>query len=344
MEIVNTIRNELVQGMIGALIFLLLLLTSCGGNKTRPPEIDHMDRAGQAGTGATADEISKWLSSKPPATSFSAADYLIGPEDLLEVTIFQAKELDSAVRVSASGYIRLPLIEKVHAEGMTVYELEQSLREKLKKYLSDPEVSVFVKEYRSQQIMVLGSVQKPGVFYVSGQRSVLDLLSLAGGLDDNAGDVCILQKTSFATEGEGNNIVIDLTQLLSGKVTYNLPLHSGDVILVPRSGVFFVDGAVNGPGSFSIRNKVTVSQAIAMAKGFSFDAIKSDVKIYRDSGKSEKEVIQIDYDDVLSRKTPDIELKEKDIVIVERSGFKRFAKGLAGYFNFGWFGLRSPGL
>ncbi|MEW6003566.1 MAG: hypothetical protein AB1638_13095, partial [Nitrospirota bacterium] len=84
---------------------------------------------------------------------------------------------------------------------------------------------------------------------------------------------------------------------------------------------------------------ITFSQAISMAKGLSMDATKSDIKLYRDTGKQERDAITIDYDDVLQGKIQDIELKDKDVIIVSSSGFKRFVGGLAGYFNFGYFGF-----
>jgi hypothetical protein len=76
-----------------------------------------------------------------------------------------------------------------------------------------------------------------------------------------------------------------------------------------------------------------------MAKGLGLDAMKSDIKIYRDTGKQERDVITIDYDEVLDRKVPDIEVKDKDVIIVTSSNFKRFIGGLIGYFNFGYFGF-----
>ncbi|MDQ7788243.1 MAG: SLBB domain-containing protein, partial [Thermodesulfovibrionales bacterium] len=137
-----------------------------------------------------------------------------------------------------------------------------------------------------------------------------------------------------------DNIVIDLDQLLiKGQVAFNIAMNAGDVILVPKSGIFFVDGAVKNPGSFPLKGKMTFTQAISLAKGFGVDAKKSDIKIYRDTGKQERDVITIDYDDVLDRKLPDIEMKDKDVIIVTSSTLKRIYGGLAGYFNFGYFGF-----
>jgi polysaccharide export outer membrane protein len=275
--------------------------------------------------------------------TFSAADYKIGPEDLLEIKVFQASELDTVARVSASGFIKLSLIDKIEAAGLTVYELESLICKKLEKYLTEPVVSVFIKEYRSQQIAVLGSVKNPGVFYVTGQRHLLDLLSMAGGLGPDAGDVCILQRPSgnnHQDNQQSEKTVIDLDQLLiKGNFDLNIPLYSGDVVHVPQAGIFFVDGAVQSPGSYQLKNKITFTQAIGMAKGLKYEAVHSDMKIYRDNGKPEREVIPIDYDSVLAGKSLDIEIKDKDIIVVARSGFKSLIQGLSASLSFGIFSL-----
>jgi polysaccharide export outer membrane protein len=334
-------RNEMIQSAIAIGVLILLLLTSCAGNSVQlNPALMQ-----QAASEAKSDRLNAALTEKNIQIKrpFSTSDYKIGPEDLLEITVFQAKELDTVARVSATGYIKLPLIDKIKASGLTTSELESLLIEKLKKYLSDPVASVFIKEYRSQQIIVLGSVKNPGVFNVVGQRCLLDLLSTAGGLNPDAGDICIIQRNSKSQSRDGakeKNIVIDLDQLLiDGRVDLNIALAPGDVILVPRSGIFFVDGAVQSPGSFPLKGRITLTQAISMARGLSYEAIKSGIKIYRDNGKRERDVISVDYDEILDRKIPDVELKDKDIVIVAASGFKRFINGLTGYFNFGGIGL-----
>jgi polysaccharide export outer membrane protein len=275
----------------------------------------------------------------------TSSDYKIGPEDLLEIDVFQVQELKTSVRVSAKGYIKLPLVNGVKASGLTVSELETRLAKDLEKFVKEPVVSVFVKEYRSQQISVLGSVKDPRVHYVTGQRYLLDMISLAGGLTPEAGGVCIIQRNPEAFgEGAGSGqvekIVVDLEELLvNGRPELNIPVTSGDMIHIPKTGVFFVDGAVREPGSFPLRNKMTFTQAISTAKGLLYQASHSAIKVYRDNGKPAKEVIDIDYDAILDGKSPDIEVRDKDIIIVETNGIKSFISGLTGALNFGVFSL-----
>ncbi|MDQ7788362.1 MAG: polysaccharide biosynthesis/export family protein, partial [Thermodesulfovibrionales bacterium] len=212
--LIKAIQSEMVQFIISICIFLVLLLTSCAGRDVRPEAV-----LMQHATETKTDRLNTELTQKSVAfqNMSAATDYKIGPEDLLEITVFQAKELDTIARVSASGFIKLPLIDKVEAADHTASELESVIIEKLRTYLSEPVVGVFIKEYRSQQVTVLGSVQKPGVYYVSGQKSLLELLSLAGGLSGDAGDICIIQRNATENPQENqatDNIVIDLDQLL----------------------------------------------------------------------------------------------------------------------------------
>jgi polysaccharide export outer membrane protein len=322
--------------------FFLLLLSACAGSDSKSESV----LLQRTSSDTKAERLNVELAEKKAdlKKAFSSADYKIGPEDLLEINVFQANELNTVARVSASGYIKLPLIDKIEASGLTVYELESLICKKMERYLTEPVVSVFVKEYRSQQIAVLGSVKTPGVYYVTGQRYLLDLLSMAGGLSPEAGDLCIIQKTSGTNQGDQpkENVVVDLDQLLlKGNIDLNVPLFSGDVIHVPKAGIFFVDGAVNEAGSFPVKGKITLTQALSLAKGLSYEAIRSEVRIYRDNGQPEREVIAIDYDAILDRKSPDIEIKDKDVIIVSSSGFKRFVKGIAAGLNFGMFRVSS---
>ncbi|OGW52740.1 MAG: hypothetical protein A2Y81_10290 [Nitrospirae bacterium RBG_13_43_8] len=340
----KVLRNELFQSIIGIVVFLLLLiLTSCaGGNIQRELTLSQQPALSNSKTEKLNDELSqKNIEGKRP---LSTADYKIGPEDLLEITVFQANELNTTVRVSASGFIKLPLIDTIETTGLNVSELESLICKKMQKYLTEPVVSVFIKEYRSQQIAVLGAVKNPGVFYVTGQRYLLDLLSMAGGLSQDAGDLCIIQKNSGSNPGNQpvENVVVDLDQLLMrGNIDLNMPLYSGYVIHVPKAGIFFVDGAVKGPGSFPLKGKVTLTQAISLAKGLDYEATRSDLKIYRDNGKPEREVIEVDYDSILDSKRPDFEIKDKDVIIVSSSGFKRIMKGIATGISFGMFRITS---
>jgi polysaccharide export outer membrane protein len=291
-----------------------------------------------------SEKLNLELAQKGPELrkAYTAADYKIGPEDLLDIDVFQVPELKGTFRVSAKGFIKLPLADKIEAAGLTVAELEALIAQRLEKYVKEPVVGVFVKEYRSQQISVLGSVKDPKVYYATGQKYLLDMLSMAGGLSPDAGTVCIIQRNAQADATDKQTapekIVIDLNRLLiDGNADLNIAVYGGDVVHVPKSGIFFVDGAVKGSGEYNLKNKVTLTQAISMAKGLDTDASLSDIRIFRESGKPEREVITLDYDAVLDGQEKDIEIKDKDIIIVSSNVFKRFFSRFAAGISSGVF-------
>ena len=339
-KIRTMLHNELFGGLIIVVIFFLLLLSSCASNEdlTRAALLKYNSPAP-----AMADSLNVEIvrNSAKAGEVRSSADYQIGPEDLLEIEVFQVPELKTSARVSGRGYIKLLLLDEVKAGGLTVSELQSVLADKLQKYLKEPSVNVFVKEFRSQQISVLGAVKNPLIYYVAGQKYLLDLLSLSGGLTDLAGSVCIIQRSPGESGGgAGEKIVVDLDELLmNGRAELNVPVHSGDVIQVPKKGIFFVTGAVGQSGEFPLQARMTVTQALSTAKGLIYEASRSDIKLYRVTGKPQREVLSVDYDSILAGKAVDFEVKDKDIIIVGTNGFKVLIKGLAGTVNFGAFSL-----
>ena len=271
-------------------------------------------------------------------------DYKIGPEDLIEISVFEEEKLNKTVRVSSQGNISLPLLGILRVKGLTANELEREVRELLaEKYLRDPHVGVFIKEYRSQRISVIGAVEKPGPYDVTGQKTILSILGMAGGLKEDAGPLLFLirppqpeeEEVSQGEKDSGtmkpNTFVIDLEELLvKGDLTLNLPLIHGDVINIPISGKIFVGGEVNKPGGFPLKGKkVTVSQAIAMAEGLKPEAKGGETKIFRYSGKgNEREILSADIYAIQKGQSEDPALKENDILIVPKSGMKAFLIGL----------------
>ena len=270
-------------------------------------------------------------------------DYKIGPEDLIEISVFEEEKLNKTVRVSSQGNISLPLLGILRVKGLNANELEKEIRELLaEKYLQNPHVSVFIKEYRSQRISVIGAVEKPGPYDVTGQKTILNILGMAGGLKEDAGPLLFLirppQPEEEVSLGEKdseamkpNTFVIDLEELLvKGDLTLNLPLIHGDVINIPVSGKIFVGGEVNKPGGFPLKGKkVTVSQAIAMAEGLKPEARGGEAKIFRYSGKgNEREILPADIYAIQKGQSEDPALKESDILIVPKSGMKAFLIGL----------------
>lgn len=274
------------------------------------------------------------LLSEAPGGFAYKGDYIIGPDDLIEITVYQVDELKRNLRVSSSGYIKLPLAGTIKASGLTVPELEAELAKRYDRYLQEPIVSVFIKEFRSQRITVLGAVNKPQVHTVRNQNFLLDMLTLSGGLTDESGEICYVRRDS-------ETVVINLDELLiKGNTRLNIPVFAGDIIHFPVGGIIFVNGAVKSPGSFPVKGGVTLTEAISMAKGLNTVALKKELKVYRDTGKEKRDIIPVDYEAILAQKAPDIELEDKDIVIVPESAFKEFIRSLSGATSFGSVSLR----
>jgi len=214
-------------------------------------------------------------------------------------------------------------------------------------------VSVFVKEYRSQRVSVIGLVEKPGIYEITGQKTVLDMLATAGGLKEDAGQLLfILRPPPLREESLGGKkepeeqnpqtFVIDLDELLvKGDISINLPVMHGDIMHIPVSGKIFVGGEVFKPGGFSLKGKkLTVSQAIVLVEGIKPEGNGAEAKIYRYTGKgNEKEIINVDLYAIQNGQAGDLYLKENDVLFVPKSGVKNFLYGLRdtvnGIFGFG---------
>jgi len=326
----------------GIIFFILSIcfLSGCGGASTAAHPSSTAIQAANRGTNKFNEAL---MMSAVTQQSSIEDSYLIGPEDVLEIEAYNVEELKKTVRVNSQGDIALPLVGVIHVKGLTASEVEQFIAKKLDKYVQETAVTVFIKEYKSQRISVIGAVNKPNVFAVTGQRYLLDMLMMAEGLAKEAGSICYVIRPilKHSPTERSTTMVIDLDELLvGGNLTLNIPVFAGDAIHVPKGGLIFVDGSVKVPGAYSFRSRTTtLVQAISMAQGMNADAALSDIKIFRDNGKGEREAIPADYDAIRNGEQPDILLSENDIIIVPQSGVKNFFNGfvstLKGFISFG---------
>ncbi len=304
------------------------------------------------------EQLRKVLAEQMPEAN--ANEYRIGPEDLLEITVFEAPELNRSVRVSASGEFSLPLLGAVKAAGLTPRELEFVLQELLRRtYMKDPHVGVFVRELQSHPVSVVGAVKKPGVFQIRGTKTLLEVLSMAEGLADDAGDTILVMrgaglrgvpsqdenKQEAGTQNSpsveqangaaaasslpkepavGDTIEINLKSLLeSGDPRYNVPIHPGDIVKVTRAGIVYVVGEVKRSGGFVLKSNenISVLQALALAEGLTRTSAKSQARIIRaDEKTGQRSEIPLNLQKILEGKVPDVVLQPKDIVFVPNSG------------------------
>jgi len=249
--------------------------------------------------------------------------YRIGPGDLLELKVFEVKELDQLVRVSEDGSITLPLVGRVEVEGLTQEGVVQKLTGLLHaKYVKNPQVTLFIKEYKNQQVAVIGAVEKAGSYELVGRRNLLQIVSMAGGFSESAGDEIFILREG--PDGKNETITIDLKDLLvNGNQALNVPIEPNDVINVPvnREVRVFVMGRVNKPGA--VRSKlsegITLLQAIADAGGLAEGAKQSRVLITRKDKAGKEQKIRVNLKDVISGKRKDLVLQEGDVVFVPES-------------------------
>jgi len=252
-------------------------------------------------------------------------DYKIGPKDLLEISVFGLDELNQTERVSEEGKITLPLLGEIDVDGLTKSELEVKLARLLEeKYLQDPQVTIFIAEYQSKRVTVMGAVQSPGWFELVGRQTVLDVIAKAGGLTNEAGrEMFVMRQNS---EGENSSVQISLDELiLNGNAELNIPLESNDIINIPIDKIVnvYVMGQVRSPGALEVkRSRIpTLLMAIAQAGGFAERASKGGVLIKR-IGKDGKEIkIKVNVKNIIKGKIDDIQLLVDDVVVVPETIF-----------------------
>ena len=188
--------------------------------------------ANAAGTEAPSLQPTAAAPGTPP---MKMDDYQIGPHDLLDISVFQVPDLSRVVRVNSRGVISLPLIGAVQAGGLTADQLEASIAKKLAaNYLQDPQVSVFIKEYISQRVTVEGSVQKAGVYQLTGPTTLLQAIAMAQGVDDRLADESAIKVFREDNHGVRQTLVYDLEEIRAGKRP-DPEIKGDDVVVVEKS-------------------------------------------------------------------------------------------------------------
>jgi polysaccharide export outer membrane protein len=249
-----------------------------------------------------------------PAAAFSAEDYVVGQDDVLKITVYNHPDLTATDRVSGEGVIILPLIGEVHVAGLTVDQVAKKISARLSEgYIIDPNVSVFVVEFKSKKTIIMGQVFKPGIYMLSGNTTFLELISLAGGLTREAGEkATIKRKPQAGSTGEGI-ITIDLKGLIElGNTSLDVPLMDGDSVYIARAGLFYITGEVKKPDAYKHEEGLTVIKAVTMAGGFTDKASSGRIRIIRKSGDREK---------VIEKAAMDEKVLPDDIILVPESFF-----------------------
>ena len=293
-------------------------------------------------------------------------DYRIGPNDVLDIQIESWPEMTRSFRVTAAGTFLMPYLGRIVAVQKTPEELAQFIADGLRgDYLRDPKVTVTVKEYNSRSFYIQGSVRSPGVYQIEGRPSLLELLTLAGGLADNHGSrAYIIRRIKYSAEDPASHETVspkpsdqgaassgeqkdeqtgerprfemssaNISGLLKGRFEQDIFIEPGDIINIPATDVFFVSGEVKAPGSFPLKEGTTLQQAVTLAQGTVFKSAESKTIIFRENSDGKREAIKVDLSAVMSGKKPDVPIMANDIIMVPSSRAKSIGGALLSAFG-----------
>jgi polysaccharide export outer membrane protein len=255
----------------------------------------------------------------------AAQEYTIGPRDVLGVTVWGQADLSRDYGVDPDGYIPFPLIGRVKAAGSTPKELATHLTELLgKDYLVNPQVIVWVKEYLSQKVQVLGAAEKPGVYYLTGPTTLLEILSRAGGFAAGAGKQVLLIRNQGAVGQSSAALRLSLEKIQAGDPSENTSVHSQDIVIVSKAQAYsyYIFGEVKKPGAYTLDKETNILEGITVAGGYTDKAAPGRTRVIRSTPEGQK-VIEVDMNDIIrrGREAKTVMLQESDVVVVPESFF-----------------------
>lgn len=255
----------------------------------------------------------------------SGAALPIGCGDLVQMTVLDTPELSGMFRISNGGEAFLPLVGSVRLASLHVEEAQSLIRKRFVEgdYLRDPEITLYIVEYATQGVSVVGEVKKPGIYPIFGTHHLLDYIALAEGVTPLGGTmVSITHRDSTSVPRR-----VRLTRSATADPESNPIILPGDTILVEKAGVVYVVGDVGRPGGFPLNHeeRLTLLQALALAEGVNRTAAEKSAKLIRKDKGGRKE-IPIDVKKVLAGKAPDPSLEDEDIVFIPSSLGKTAAR------------------
>jgi polysaccharide biosynthesis/export protein len=264
--------------------------------------------------------------------SESASDSLISPDDVLDVYVMDVPELSRQYRVSTTGNVALPLLQNpISAAGMTTTDFSEALGQQLHDYglVTNPNISVAIVSSRLKSVAITGAVKMPQIYPVLGKTTLVDVLSQAQGLADDASNTAIVSRGSLGEQATGQvTQAVDIRKLLqNADPKNNLDVYPGDRVTVPHAGIVYVVGAVNKPGGFPIKTSdgMTVLQALAMAEGKLYSAVPNKAMIIRPDPKAPEghEQLPVNLNAVLQGKQRDFMMLADDVLYIPDSAAKR---------------------
>jgi polysaccharide export outer membrane protein len=285
------------------------------------------------------------VSQSPAAVAVASSQpddrYRIGPGDVLDIRIFNRPNLSrDSVRVEGNGMIRMPLIDtEIKAACKTEGELAAEISKGYIKYYKNPQVDVFIKEYHSKQVAVIGAVNEQSRFELQRRIRLLELLTFAKGPSPKAGQTINIvhappalacQNANAAAEDSGAAFVsYKLSETMQGLPSANPFIEPGDVITLPEADQVYVVGNVFTPLTIALKEPITLTRAVAMAGGVKQDSKKDKVRIVRqEPGSSTRKEMLVDLSAIEKKHADDVALMPNDIIDVPLSGSKSFLRSL----------------
>jgi polysaccharide biosynthesis/export protein len=274
-------------------------------------------------------------SNAPQVSSFGSGGFgsgaagPIGAGDLVEMSVFDTPELSGKLRVSNTGDILLPLVGSLHVQGLKAEEAQNLIRQKLISggFVKDPQVTIFIAEYATEGVSVVGEVKNPGIYPAFGSHHLLDYISLAQGLTPLAGTRITITHAGKSNEPQH----VKMTAGATPKPENNPEILPGDTIYVERTGIVYVIGDVARPGSFPMDHdeQLTILQAVALAQGTNPTAAKGSLRLIRTTTQGRQE-IPVNLKKILSSKDTDLAMQDNDILFVPSSTAKTALKDMEG--------------
>lgn len=278
------------------------------------------------------------LFGQPATTAKADPAYVLGPDDQITIRVLDIEEVpDKPFRIDMRGNINVPVIGRVHAGGLTVEQLEAELVKRFGTVLQNATVTVFLTEFRSQPVSVLGSVKTPGVHQIRGTKTLFEVLSLAGGLNPDAGSsikitrrksVGLLPLPGAKDDDSGNFQIAEVSVksvMEARNPKENIEVMPNDIVSVPKAELVYVIGAVRRSGGFvlSEKEKMSVLQALSLAEGLEKTASPKSARILRPVPDTDRrDEIPVNLKEVLEGKSLDVPLLANDILFVPNSGPK----------------------
>ncbi len=356
----------------------LLTLLGCASKTFTPPRsqvIEEGRAAGIAMTSPDEDERAFWayesgqrerlieLVKRRTGGEYRDPSYRLGVGDEVEVNVFDVDELNVTAKVRPSGFVSLPLVGAIKALGRTEVEFQEDLTKRLSAFVRNPQVNVFVANYGSQKVAVMGAVYRPGTFPLQkGANSILELLSQSGGVTERAGNTIIFipaelsgisatgdvearARLSFTAPGaaptreSGIELLLPEVMGTAGGIPLEIPVRGGDMVILPEAGKVHIEGEVEKPGPYETGRDLTLLSALAAAGGITYSAKVDEVELVRDLPGGVKGRLIRDLQAIARGEQKDVRLKGGDLVRVPSDSGRRMThdtfESIRGVLNFG---------